>query len=190
MLNETELFEAVKAFSRRTWVIYKIGLFAGMAAWAILSVAMMAGLSIMLARWLVTSDLSTEEMVAAIIMPSVMAFMFVAAGFHSANDPRFGRIRNMARAAWGGARAGYVVGLVIVALMQFLGQLLLTRAIYGPLDYHRQVSSYCGLIPVLYGLLFALPIAIGTGLFAAAATVSAQLAYDVIITLAQKRLRS
>jgi hypothetical protein len=189
MLNETELFEAVKAFSRRTWVIYKIGLFAGMVAWTILSVAMMVGLSVMLVRWLVTSDLSTEEMVAAIIMPSVMAFMFVAAGFHSANDPRVGRIRNMARAAWGGARAGYGVGLVIVTLMHFLGQLLLIRAMYGPLDY-RQVSSYCGLIPVLYGLLFALPIALGTGLFAAAVTVSAQLTYDVITTLTQKRLSS
>jgi hypothetical protein len=95
----------------------------------------------------------------------------------------------MARAAWGGARAGYGVGFVIVALMHFLGQLLLTRAMYGPLDY-RQVSSYCGLIPVLYGLLFALPIALGTGLFAAAVTVSAQLTYDVITTLTQKRLSS
>lgn len=186
MFNKTELFEAVHAFSPRTRVMYEFGLFAATVLWALLSVAVLAGLSILLTRWLVTSDLSTDEMVGAIILPSVMAFVFVAASLRSTSDPHFGKGRNMARAAWRGARAGFVVGLVVVGFTHFLGQLLLTRAIYGPLEFQSHVLSYCGPIPVLYGLLFALPVAAGTGLFAAFAAVSAQVVYDVMAALEKK----
>jgi hypothetical protein len=183
VLNKTELFEALEAFSPRRRAIYEIARSAWVAASAILSAAVIAGLSTQIARWLVTSDLPTDAMIGAVIMPSVMAFVFVATGVRSASDPRFGKARNMAQAAWGGVRAGFVVGLVVVGFAHFLGQLLLTRAIYGPLEFQGRVFSYCGPIPVLYGLFFALPVAAGAGLFAAFTAVSAQVVYEVMAAL-------
>ncbi len=189
MMNKTELFDALRAFPPRTRALYEIGLVASTAVWAILSAAMIAGLSALFAQFLVSAELSTEELIAAMIVPSVMAFVFVAAGFRSTNDPRFGKSYNMIRSAWRGARAGFVVGWIVVGFAHFLGQLLLTRAIYGPLEFQSRILSYCGPITVLYSVLFALPVAVGTGLFAAFVPVSAQVVYDIMAALEKKGQR-
>jgi len=149
----------------------------------ILCALLIGGLSALLARWLVDPDVGTDALMGAIIMPAIMAFAFVLAG--ARRHFRAGESRWAA--AWGAARrnavAGLAVGFVFVVFTHFLGQLLITRALYGSLEFHKHILDYIGLIPVLYGLLFAVPIALGCALYAAYITISGDLIYTLATRL-------
>jgi hypothetical protein len=186
VLTKVELFEALETFTPRWRAVYEMGLIGAVAGAGVVSIAALAGTSLLLAQWLVDPDISGDALMGAIMMPAVMAFVFVAAGVRGTYDSRLSRARNMLRAARRGAVPGFFMGAAVVGLGHFLGQLLMSRALYGPLEFQSQILSYCGPIPLLYAVLFALPVALGAAIFAALTLVSPLVVYEAVAAIGKR----
>jgi hypothetical protein len=183
MLSRSELFDGVHAFTPHQRTAYEVGLMATIGGIGLLSAVVIGVLSALLAQWLVDPGISTEGLISVIILPGVMAFIFVAASVKRISNPALSKTESMKKAGWYGMRAGFVVGLIVVVIIHFLGQLIMNRAIYGPMTTTSNLLSYCsGPLPFVYGFLFAIPIALGSGLYATLFEVGAQIVFEIVHT--------
>jgi len=187
MLSKTELFDGVQSFSPRQRVIYQIGLVLFLVALFVLSAGVIIGLSILLAYWLIDPEVSTEVLMSVTVVPGVMCLLFVAAGTERTYNTSMNKPEAMRRTGWRGLRAGFLTGVVVVALVHFLSQLIMARALYGRVHFSRSITAYCGPLPVLYGILFAIPIALGCGLFAAGMEIGEQVVYEWVSSQGEKK---
>jgi hypothetical protein len=144
---------------------------------AILGGAVVVGLTALVAYYVVDPDLDTESLMAAVIIPPFMAYLFIVAG--ARREFYAGRkvTHTMRIAAWNGLRRGIVSGFVVMVILHFLAQLIIARAIYGALDYSDHPSYYCHPLPMVYGLIFALPVGLGCALLNAYLSVSDQIIF-------------
>jgi hypothetical protein len=178
MLPDSEIFGSVSSWPRGKRLLYDVVLIGSVILIAILGGAVVAGLTALVAYYVVDPDLSTGALMAAVIMPSFMAYLFIVAGATREFYPGEKYVYTMRIAAWNGVRRGMVSGFLVMVALHFLAQLLMARAIYGSLEYHTHPAYYCHPLPIFYGLIFALPVGIGCGLLNAYLSVSDQVIFE------------
>ena len=178
MLPESEIFGFVSNWSRRKRLIYDGILIVSMALAAILGGLVVAGLTALVAYYVVDPDLSTQALMGSVMLPSIMAYLFIVGRATREFYPGENYAYTMRIASRNGIRRGMLSGFFVMVVVHYLGQLLIARAIYGVLEYHAHPATYCHPLPILYGLLFALPVGIGCGLLNAYLSVSDQVIFE------------
>ena len=180
MLAQAELHQEVLNFPTRKRLFFDFGMTVMLSALAVGSTALVIVISRIVALQVINDDLSTNAVWGAVIMPVAMAYLFVLAGAKRSFDPGL----TVRGALWATGRQGLVrgamVSFVMVVVIHFLGQLLMARAIYGVLHYHEHPAYYCGPLPLLYGLLFALPVGLVSAAYYALYTISPQVVFNLI----------
>ncbi|MBN1563392.1 MAG: hypothetical protein JXA10_06115 [Anaerolineae bacterium] len=178
MLTDSEIFDFLVDWPRRKRLIYSGILTGSVALVALLGGAIVVGLTTIVTYYVIDPDLSTEALMGSVIIPSIMAYGFIVAGATREFYPGEKLAYTMRIAAWNGIRRGMISGFLVMVVLHYLAQLLMARAIYGSLEYHTHPSYYCHPLPILYGLLFALPVGIGCGLLNAYLSVSDQVIFE------------
>jgi hypothetical protein len=190
MLAQSDFHARLQELDPRQRLIYDAAMTAQFAAITILSMVLVGGLSAFLARWLVDPDLSQEALIGAVIMPGIMAFLLVGTSirrFTTVGDS-FGRTLQVS--IRDGLKLGMIVGFLLVTGWHFLGQLAMARAIYGAFEYHAHPAYYCSPKAALYGLLFAVPVALGCALFTAAFRIGPYVTLSLVRRLPKHDLRN
>ncbi len=180
MLPESEIFETVHGWAPPKRLLYEITLPASLAVVGVLGAFIVGGLTTLIARVVVASDLGGDVLISSVILPSIMAYIFTLAGVTRVYYPDAHYIGIMRRAAWKGFTRGFIVGFVTTVFIHFLAQLLIARAIYGAIKFQSKVAYYCAPTPLLYGVLFAVPIGLGAALLYGYLSVGPQVIFDRI----------
>lgn len=180
MLPYPELHKMVLEMAPNKRRMYGLVLTATVGAVATVCALLLAGASVGIAKAVVNTDLSDENLWAVAIMPGFMAYLFVAAGANLSVIPGESKRHNVWVAARGGFKRGILAGFVIIFVLHFLGQLLMARAIYGSLEYTTHLSYYCNFYPLVYGVLFAIPVGLTCALFYAYVVVSSHMVYALM----------
>lgn len=178
MLPESEIFETVRRWEPSKRLVYEIALPASLAVAGVLGAIIVGGLTTLIARAVVASDLGGDVLISSVILPSIMAYIFTMAGVTRVYYPDEHYFRIMGRAAWKGFTRGFFVGFVTTVVIHFLAQLLVARAIYGAIQYQSHVGYYCAPTPLLYGVLFALPVGLGAALLYGYLSIGPQIVFD------------
>jgi hypothetical protein len=167
MLSQFDFHQALWNLDPRKRLIYDAGVVVQLGITVIVCLGLIGGLSALLARRLVDPDVSQEGLIAAVIMPTLLAFLVVCTVIRGFTRLGTTLSRTLLIALFDGLRLGLIMGFVVVTFWHYLGQLAMARAIYGALEYHAHPSAYCSFRAAFYGLLFAVPVALGSALFTA-----------------------
>lgn len=165
MLSVPELQDQVLNFSPRRLRVYQVSLIATFVLVITGSLLLVIGLNTFITHQWIDSNLDGDALIGAVLMPAVMAFVFVATGAKQ----HFTAYKSIPHNAWMAGMRGFwrglIAGFILVSFVHYLGQLLVARAIFGSLEYHTRPDVYCGTRPLLYGLAFALPVGLGSALY-------------------------
>lgn len=174
MLSKLDFDEVVQRLDARRRMVYETGIALLWTLTLIICLGIVTGLSTLIAHQIARSDLSTEALIGAVLMPTIFAFVAVSSAVRrdiwstaSIND-------TLRRALRDGIRLGMIVGFVVVAVWHYLGQLALARTVYGAFEFQSHPEMYCSPLAALYGVLFAVPVALGCALFTAVYKVGPQ----------------
>jgi hypothetical protein len=180
MLTQSEFDQTLWDLEPRKRFIYHTGIAVQTGVSLIGCAGLVGGLSTLIARQLVAPGLGHEALIGAVIMPCMLAFLAVITSVRR-NTRVGGSIgRTLGIALRDGLALGLIVGFVMIACWHYLGQLAMARAIYGSLKYQNHPDAYCGLRAAYYGLLFAVPVALGCGLFTAVFKVGPQVMLNLV----------
>ncbi len=180
MIPESEIFDSVSHWSRQKRLVYKGVLSGSVILTVLLSGLIVVGLTALVAYYVVDPDLSTEALFGAVLLPSIMAYLFVASATRREFFVGEKIAHTMRIATWNGFWRGMLCGFVVMVLLHYLAQLMIARAIYGALDFHTHLDYYCHPLPVVYGLIFGLPVGLGCALLNAYLAVSDQVIFEAM----------
>jgi hypothetical protein len=174
MLPQSDFDQTLWSLEAHKQFIYNAGMVVQIGMTVIVCVGLVGGLSTLIARRIVDPDLGREGLSAVVIMPAIIAFLAVSS-FVRRTIMAGDSIRQALQAAiWDGLKIGMIVGFLMIASWYYLGQLAMTRAVYGADEYHAHPESYCSPRAALYGLIFAVPVALGCALYTAVYRVGPQ----------------
>lgn len=163
MLSPIKFDETVWKLNARDRLIYEVVLLTQIIGAALMSLALIGGLSAWIAR-LLDPDMTTDSVVAAVIAPAYTIFALVWAALRR-HDGYGDSLRLEVRRA---ARAGFMTGMRLafglLLVWYFLGQVIDARRIHGQSHFMEYPGTYCSPDAVFYALVFAVPIALGCSL--------------------------
>lgn len=187
MLPQSEFDQILWNFEPHKKLIYRTGMIIQLGLTMIICVGLVSGLSVFIARQLIDPDVSQEALIGVVIIPALMVFL-VGSVSVSRNSKAGSSIKHALQTALrDGLKVGMLAGFVVIACWHYIGQLAMTRAIYGALEFHAHPDSYCSLRAALYGVVFAIPVALGCSLFTAVFRIGPQIMLNWVRRLPDHR---